>query len=131
MLRRPQYYMIKSFGVPQKDISFYAGITGACFSFAQFFTGILWGRASDKYGRKPTILLGLLGTLTCLLLFGFSTSLAMAIFARTLSGLVNGNVCRPEIKRKSNRFDTVVQVGILRTTVAEMVPQKSVGLNLI
>jgi MFS family permease len=84
--------MIKNFGVPTQDVAFYAGITAASFSFAQAFTGVLWGRASDKFGRKPAILLGLVGTLACLMLFGFSTSLPMAIAARSLSGIVNGNV---------------------------------------
>ncbi|KAL7271732.1 hypothetical protein RUND412_005485 [Rhizina undulata] len=100
------YWMIKSFGVPVEDISFYVGITGASFSFSQMFTGILLGRLSDRVGRRPVILCGLFGTLVTLLMFGFSTTLWMAIAARCLSGLVNGNV------------------GILRTMVAEMVPQK-------
>lgn len=98
--------MVKSFGVPPEDISYYAGITAASFSLSQFFTGVAWGRLSDQIGRKPVIIIGLLGTLTSLIIFGFSTSLYMAIFARAFSGLVNGNV------------------GILRTMVAEMVPQR-------
>jgi MFS family permease len=61
--------MVKSFGVPPEDISYYAGITAASFSLSQFFTGIAWGRASDKIGRKPVIIMGLLGTLTSLLIF--------------------------------------------------------------
>ncbi|KAG0126692.1 major facilitator superfamily domain-containing protein [Tuber indicum] len=100
------YYMVESFGVPHEEIPFYVGITFACFSFAQFLTGIFWGRVSDRFGRKPTMLMGLSGSLLFILIFGFSTTLPMAIFARCSSGLVNGNV------------------GILRTMVAEMVPQR-------
>lgn len=98
--------MVQSFGVPPEDISYYAGMTAASFSLSQFFTSVLWSRLSDRFGRKPIILLGLATTLTSLLLFGFSTTLPMAISARALAGLVNGNV------------------GILRTMVAEMVPEK-------
>jgi MFS family permease len=61
--------MVKSFGVPEADISYYAGITAASFSLSQFFTGVLWGRLSDVIGRKPIILVGLLGTLTSLIVF--------------------------------------------------------------
>ncbi|KAI5851449.1 major facilitator superfamily domain-containing protein [Morchella snyderi] len=100
------YYMIAHFGVPQEEIAKYVGITFASFSFCQFFTGIWWGRASDRFGRKPMIMLGLSGTLLSLMVFGFSTNLKMAIAARCFSGLVNGNV------------------GILRTMIAEMVPEK-------
>ena len=61
--------MVKSFGVPAEDISYYAGITGAMFSLSQFFTGVMWGRLSDRIGRKPIILFGLVGTFTSLVLF--------------------------------------------------------------
>lgn len=84
--------MVAHFGVPTEDIAKFVGITFASFSFCQFFTGIWWGRASDKFGRKPMIILGLAGTLLSLLTFGFATSLGMAIAARCFSGLVNGNV---------------------------------------
>lgn len=68
--------------------------------------GIPWGRFSDSYGRKPAILLGLASTMVTSLMWGFSKSLPMAITARALAGAGNGNV------------------GIIRTTVAEMVPFK-------
>jgi hypothetical protein len=99
--------MIESFDVPRDQVAKWAGITSAVFSISQCLTAISWGRASDKYGRKPIILLAMTSAMTASLLFGFSRSLKWAIFARALSGASNGNV------------------GILRTTVAEMVPQKS------
>ena len=98
--------MIESFDVPKKDIAFWVGITSASFAISQFFSGVIWGRLSDRYGRKYTILAGLTGTLFSCLLFGFAKSLPVAIFARCVAGLLNGNV------------------GIMRTFVAEIVPQK-------
>ena len=62
--------------------------------------------ASDRFGRKPVILVGMLSVMLASLLFGFSQTLAWAITARAFAGSVNGNV------------------GIIRTTVAEMVPAK-------
>ncbi|KAJ4299955.1 Dipeptidyl-peptidase 5 [Kalmusia sp. IMI 367209] len=98
--------MMESFGVPENDIARWAGFTSAVFSISQAVTAIPWGAASDRFGRKPTILIGLFNTMVTMLLFGFSTSLPMAITARALQGLGNGNV------------------GILRTTVAELCPWK-------
>ncbi|CAG8958359.1 hypothetical protein HYFRA_00011036 [Hymenoscyphus fraxineus] len=98
--------MIESFGVERKDVAKWAGITSAVFSIAQCLTAILWGRASDMFGRKPAILCGLTFTMCCTLFWGISSSLPMAIVARALSGACNGNV------------------GIIRTMVAEMVPEK-------
>jgi MFS family permease len=98
--------MIESFDVPPNEVGKWAGIISAIFSIAQCCTAIPWGRASDRYGRKPMILLAMTCAMTSSLLFGFSRSLPWAIFARCLSGASAGNV------------------GILRTTVAEMVPHK-------
>lgn len=98
--------MIESFGVEKSQVAKWAGITSAVFSLAQSLTAIIWGRASDKYGRKPIILIGLFCTMCTSLLFGFSRNLAWAIAIRALSGGGNGNV------------------GIIRTMVAEMVPEK-------
>lgn len=96
--------MIESFDVPKNKVAKWAGITSAVFSLSQAVTGIAWGRASDRFGRKPVILVGMICTMLTSLMFGFSRSLTWAIVARSLAGAGNGNV------------------GIIRTTVAEMVP---------
>ncbi|KAH8646488.1 major facilitator superfamily domain-containing protein [Tricladium varicosporioides] len=98
--------MIESFGVEKKDVAKWAGITSAVFSLSQCMTAIVWGRASDRFGRKPSILVALTCTMICGIAWGMSTSLPMAITVRALSGGCNGNV------------------GIIRTMVAEMVPEK-------
>ncbi|KAH8200387.1 hypothetical protein TruAng_005416 [Truncatella angustata] len=98
--------MIASFGVERKDVAKWAGATSAVFSLAQSLTAVPWGRASDKFGRKPVIITGLVCTMTCFLIWGVSTSLAMAITVRAIQGASNGNV------------------GIIRTMVAEMVPER-------
>ncbi|KAK6344734.1 hypothetical protein TWF718_006691 [Orbilia javanica] len=98
--------MIRSFGVPETDVGFWVGITASSFSVAQCMTGIAWGRLSDRVGRKPAILCGILGMLSSVLVFGFSNSIAMAMISRSCIGFLNGNV------------------GILRTVVAELVPER-------
>ncbi|KAI6822299.1 MFS general substrate transporter [Hortaea werneckii] len=98
--------MIRSFSIPESEVGKWAGLAAAMFSLCQACMGIPWGRFSDIYGRKTAILLGLTSTMFTSLLWGFSTSLPMAIVARSLAGAGNGNV------------------GIIRTVVAEMVPFK-------
>lgn len=83
--------MIESFGVDRKNVAKWAGIAGASFSLAQCFTAVLWGRASDRFGRKPTILVALFCTMTACLVWGMSKNLPMAIAARALAGACNGN----------------------------------------
>ena len=98
--------MIESFSVPKNQVAKWAGVTSAAFNLSQCCTAIFWGRASDRFGRKPVIMCGLFCTMATSMLFGFSPSLPWAIVARSLGGAGNGNV------------------GIIRTMVAEMVPQK-------
>lgn len=90
-LTREKPEMIESFGVEKKEVAKWAGITSAVFSLSQCMTAIVWGRASDKFGRKPTILAGLTLTMVSCLLWGMSTSLPMAILARAFAGGCNGN----------------------------------------
>jgi MFS family permease len=98
--------MIRDFGIEQNEVAKYAGITSAVFSLAQSLTAVPWGKASDRYGRKPTLLIGLICTMVTFVVWGMSTTLTMAITVRAIQGAGNGNV------------------GIIRTMVAEMVPQK-------
>ena len=93
------YYMIESFGVDKEDplISFYGGLVTAAFTFAEFSSGMLWGKLSDRIGRKPVLLTGLAGTGLSMLVFGFSPNIYVAVVARALGGLLNGyayhNLC--------------------------------------
>lgn len=84
------YAMIESFGFEKGSISMYAGVVTAAFTFAEFSSGILWGKLSDRIGRKPVLLTGLAGTGLSMLVFGFATNIYVAIIARALGGLLNG-----------------------------------------
>jgi len=86
--------MIKDFGVTQREseISVYAGMVTSAFAFAEFSSGVAWGRLSDRIGRKPVLLTGLAGTALSMLIFGFAPNLPVALLARALGGLLNGYV---------------------------------------
>jgi MFS family permease len=43
------------------DIGFYIGLLGTATALGQLSTTMLWARMSDIFGRKPILLLGLLG----------------------------------------------------------------------
>lgn len=86
------YYMIEDFNITddKNKISVYAGMVTSAFTLAEFSTGVMWGRLSDKLGRKPILLMGLTGTAISALIFGFAQSLPVALFARAMGGLLNG-----------------------------------------
>ena len=52
--------MIESFDIPRNQVAKWAGLLSATFSLSQFVTAIFWGQASDRFGRKPMIMIGVL-----------------------------------------------------------------------
>lgn len=84
--------MVKDFHITNNDaqIFMYCGMVTSAFAFAEFSSGVAWGRLSDKIGRKPVLLTGLAGTALSMLIFGFSPNLPTALLARALGGLLNG-----------------------------------------
>ncbi|KAI9893710.1 MAG: hypothetical protein M1814_005926 [Vezdaea aestivalis] len=96
------YPMTKGF-LGETDASFYAGLLIAAFALTESCTGMLWGGLSDRYGRKPILLFGCLGTVVSLLIVGLAPNYPVALIGRALGGLLNGNV------------------GVIQTMVGELV----------
>jgi len=84
--------MIEDFHITEdpNSISVYAGMVTSAFTLAEFSTGMMWGRLSDKFGRKPIMITGLVGTGVSAIIFGLAPSLTVALLARTVGGLLNG-----------------------------------------
>ncbi|MBI3537663.1 MAG: MFS transporter, partial [Chloroflexi bacterium] len=62
------------------------------YAFMQFFAGPVLGRLSDKYGRRPILILSQGGTLAALLMTAFAPSIALIYFARVIDGVTGGNI---------------------------------------
>ena len=65
------------------------GLLIALYSIMQFICAPIWGSLSDRMGRKPILLLAMVGNGLTLLLFGLSTRFWMLLVARTLSGILS------------------------------------------
>ena len=87
----------------ETDASFYAGLLVSAYAVAEAMTAMGWGALSDKYGRKPIVLIGLGGVAISSLVFGLAKSYWVALLARFIGGALNGNVA------------------VMQTMVAEMV----------
>ena len=68
------------------------GLLSTVFSLMQFLFSPIWGRWSDRVGRKPIILVGLLGSCLSYLGLALSTSLAMLFVARIIGGIAGANI---------------------------------------
>ena len=68
------------------------GMLLSAFSATQFVAAPLLGRLSDRWGRKPVLLVSLAGSVAGYLVFAFAHSLAMLFAARVIDGISGGNI---------------------------------------
>ena len=75
-------------GASHKTMLVHVGFLTAVFSLMQLLFAPLWGRLSDRFGRRPLLLLGIAGYALAQLLFGLATSLLLLYSARILGGIL-------------------------------------------
>ncbi|MBW1886018.1 MAG: MFS transporter, partial [Deltaproteobacteria bacterium] len=68
------------------------GLLLASYAAMQFVFAPIWGRISDRIGRRPVILLTIAGTSACLLLLGLSDSIVWLFVARIFGGVFGANI---------------------------------------
>jgi predicted MFS family arabinose efflux permease len=71
---------------------FQTSLLFSAYSVAQFFATPIIGKLSDRFGRKPLLVISLVGTVIGNLLAGTATSAGVLFFARFLDGITGGNV---------------------------------------
>jgi multidrug resistance protein len=72
--------------------AFTIGLLGTSFSLMQFAFSPIWGRWSDQIGRKPIILVGLLGSCVSYVTMALAGSLMLLFVARIIGGIAGANV---------------------------------------
>jgi DHA1 family tetracycline resistance protein-like MFS transporter len=81
-------FYAKEFGASDTII----GLLVASYAAAQLIGAPILGRLSDRYGRRPVLLLSILGTVIGFIMLGIANSLWMLFASRILDGLTGGNI---------------------------------------
>src|SRR6267154_2732123 len=68
------------------------GFIVASFTVAQLVSAPMWGRFSDRVGRRPTLLIALGASAIAYLIFGFAHSLLVLFLSRMVQGAGGGTV---------------------------------------
>lgn len=71
---------------------FMVGLLVSSFSVAQLVSAPLWGRVSDRYGRRPALLIGLFASAIAYVVFAYADSLWLLLLSRIIQGAGGGTV---------------------------------------
>lgn len=78
-------YYITHFGASGSAM----GVMMSIYSIMQFIFAPMWGRLSDRIGRKPVLLIGISGYAISFVLMAFSQNIFMLIITRALAGILS------------------------------------------
>jgi len=95
----------------------YSGMMIGIFALMQFFFAPMWGSLSDRIGRKPVLMISLLGDVVFYAMFGLvQHSLPLLILSRVLGGIVSSGT-----------------LSVAQAYVADVTPpeERAVGLGML
>ncbi|MBE0699696.1 MAG: MFS transporter [Anaerolineaceae bacterium] len=81
-------YFAKTFNASDTEI----GLLVAIYAAAQLIGAPILGRLSDRYGRRPVLLISIAGNLIGYILLGFAQGMVMLFAARLLAGITAANI---------------------------------------
>lgn len=81
-------YYAREYGASGMTVGAVVGV----YSIMQFFFAPVWGRLSDRVGRRPILLVSLAASTTGYLLFAFTHSLGVLFLSRVIAGIGGANI---------------------------------------
>ena len=84
--------LVGTFTTSTTEQTFWFGAVALAFGVANFFASPILGALSDKYGRRPLLLLGFAGLALSFIVTGLATALWMLVVVRLVSGAMQSNV---------------------------------------
>ena len=108
----PFYAQGTSFNATPRTV----GILFASYSVMQLIFSPILGNLSDKYGRRPVLLLSIIGTGIGFLILGLATTITMLFIGRILDGITGGNISTAQaymadITSEENRAKAMGMIG--------------------
>ncbi len=81
-------FYAKSFGAPDWQVF----VLFAAYSVGNFFAEPLWGRLSDRIGRRPVLMITIFGNALTYVMLAFAPNLWIACLIRLTGGVLTGNI---------------------------------------
>jgi len=109
-------FYIEQMGASGSDL----GVLMAVAAFTEMVFGPLWGSLSDRTGRKPILVVGLLGSSISLVWMGLADTFNMLLAARAVSGLLTAALASPALAYISDSTTEKGRSGSIGIMVAVM-----------
>ncbi|XP_062509579.1 major facilitator superfamily domain-containing protein 10-like [Corticium candelabrum] len=99
------------------DTVLFGGLLGSLFSFLQFFSSPMIGSLSDVYGRRPVLLLSMMGIAFSYAVWAVSRDFSWFVLARVIGGVSKGNVSlstaiMTDVTSSKNRSKGMAVIGV-------------------
>ncbi|PVU98903.1 hypothetical protein BB559_001173 [Furculomyces boomerangus] len=99
------------------DIVLLGGLLGSLYSILQCIVAPLFGRLSDRFGRKPILMFSMIGNLLWTILWMFSSSFELFFLARIIAGISEANIqistaIIADVSKPKDRAKQMALVGI-------------------
>lgn len=96
---------------------FWLGLLVASYAIAQFISAPILGNLSDRYGRKPILVISKLGTVIAYIMFAFSGNYLVLLSSRLIDGFTGGNITAArayisDVTSKQNRSRGMAIIGM-------------------
>ncbi|MCL4366359.1 MFS transporter [Patescibacteria group bacterium] len=85
-------FMVEQYVPNPHEIALYVGLLLSVYAFCQFFAAPGLGALSDRFGRKPILLISLFGSAIGYILLGIGGALWVLFLGRIIDGLTGGNI---------------------------------------
>lgn len=79
-------------GITSENLNFHMGLLTSTYPLFQMFFAPIWGRWSDRLGRKPLIIMGIWGFIMMQLVISISNALWMLYLARIIGGVFTSSI---------------------------------------
>lgn len=93
------------------------GMLSASYALAQFIAAPILGSLSDKFGRKPILIISKIGTVIAYVMLAFSNNYLLIILSRLIDGFTGGNITAArayisDVTTKENRSRGMAIIGV-------------------
>ena len=85
-------FMVGKFTNISSQIALNVGLIMSAYAFCQFFAAPILGSFSDRFGRRPILLISLLGSIVGYLVMAIGGSIWIIFLGRIIDGLTGGNI---------------------------------------